>query len=272
MLLGASTLLLASLVLQAPATPRAQALQFIVQTSSQKHHATVVHNELTIAAGSKEPYLSAQGLGDFEARGEISMPEPSRAALLVYTHVDRDWKVSRTTQVVLPPVTKEWQPMNVTCIARHLLVSIAGATVVEKDLDDDDYGPMGFEVESGSLSLRQWRATRRDAYLDSRPLSETDPDAIDQGKLKSHIPRLRREVKPQYTADAMRRHVRGDVELEAIVEPNGSVRKVWLVRSLDPDLDWQAAYAVRQWQFDPGTVDGRAVRCRVSVVMTFTLK
>jgi protein TonB len=103
-------------------------------------------------------------------------------------------------------------------------------------------------------------------------LSETDPDAIDQAQLKRHIPRLRREVKPQYTADAMRRRVQGEVELAAIVETNGSVRKVWLVRSLDADLDWQAAYAVRQWQFDPGTVDGRAVRCRVTVVLDFTLK
>ena len=53
MLLGASTLLLASLVLQAPPTPPAHALQFIVQTSSQKKHTTVVHEIIhTATTGS----------------------------------------------------------------------------------------------------------------------------------------------------------------------------------------------------------------------------
>jgi len=35
---------------------------------------------------------------------------------------------------------------------------------------------------------------------------------------------------------------------------------VWLVRSLDADLDWQAVYPIRHWHFDAGTVDGRPVR------------
>jgi len=276
-LLEASTFVLASLVLQAPdstaVTPPSLVLQFVLDTSSQKKHASVVHNELTIKAGSKQPYLSAQGLGDFEAWGDISMPEAAHASLLLYTHVDSRWKVDRKTAIPLPSLTTEWQPMKIVCVARHLVVSIGGATVVDKDLADDDYGPLGFEVDSGALSLRKWRAARRDAYLGARSLSAAEPDAIDAAKMQeSHTPQLRQEVKPRYTADAMRRHVQGEVELEAIVELDGSVSKVWVARSLDPDLDWEAVYALRRWRFDAGTVDGRAVRCRISVVMDFTLK
>ena len=43
-----------------------------------------------------------------------------------------------------------------------------------------------------------------------------------------------REVKPAYTADAMRAKVQGSVWLECIVMPDGSVGEVKVTRSLDP--------------------------------------
>ena len=69
-----------------------------------------------------------------------------------------------------------------------------------------------------------------------------------------------REVKPQYTSDAMRAKVQGTVLLECVVRPDGSVGDMQVVRSLDPTfgLDQEAIKAAKQWRFAPGTRLGEA--------------
>jgi TonB family protein len=87
-------------------------------------------------------------------------------------------------------------------------------------------------------------------------------------------PRLVREVKPQYTADAMRAKIQGTVLLECVVLPDGSVGKVDVVKSLDPTfgLDAEAIKAARQWRFVPGTRFGEPVAVLVTIELTFTLR
>jgi TonB family protein len=87
-------------------------------------------------------------------------------------------------------------------------------------------------------------------------------------------PTLIREIKPQYTADAMRAKVQGEVELEAVVNPDGSVDRIRITRSLDRTfgLDQKAIEAVRQWRFVPGMLKGQPVPVRVSIVLDFTLR
>ena len=88
------------------------------------------------------------------------------------------------------------------------------------------------------------------------------------------LPRILREVKPSYTADAMRAKVQGVVELEAVVLPDGSVGDVRIVHSLDPvfGLDQEAIKAVKQWRFAPGTRLGQPVAVLVGIELTFTLR
>lgn len=88
------------------------------------------------------------------------------------------------------------------------------------------------------------------------------------------LPRVIREVKPQYTAEAMRAKIQGVVELEAVVLPDGSVGQISISRSLDRTfgLDAKAIEAVRQWRFVPGTRFGNPVAVLVTVELTFTLR
>jgi len=88
------------------------------------------------------------------------------------------------------------------------------------------------------------------------------------------LPRVLREVKPHYTADAMRAKVQGTVWLEAIVMPNGSVGQVKIMKSLDPifGLDEEAVKAVKQWRFVPGTRLGQPVPVIITIELTFTLR
>ena len=81
-----------------------------------------------------------------------------------------------------------------------------------------------------------------------------------------------KEVKPQYTTAAKEAKVQGTVLLECVVETDGSVGEVKVVKALHDDLDEAAVNAARQWQFKPGTKDGKAVRVRVALEMTFSLK
>jgi len=87
-------------------------------------------------------------------------------------------------------------------------------------------------------------------------------------------PAVVREVKPQYTADAMRAKVQGTVLLECVVLPDGSVGRVDVVKSLDSTfgLDQEAVKAARQWRFRPGTRFGEPVAVLVTIELTFTLR
>jgi protein TonB len=88
------------------------------------------------------------------------------------------------------------------------------------------------------------------------------------------LPRVLREVKPQYTSDAMRAKVQGTVLVQCVVKPDGSVGDVQVVRSLDSafGLDLEAIKAARQWRFAPGTRLGEPVPVLVTIELTFTLR
>ena len=85
-------------------------------------------------------------------------------------------------------------------------------------------------------------------------------------------PRLRREVKAEYTDEARRRGVTGDVVLEIVVTRDGSVGDVKVLQSLGLGLDQRAIAAVRQWRFEPARLRGTPVDVVVEVAVEFTLR
>jgi len=88
------------------------------------------------------------------------------------------------------------------------------------------------------------------------------------------LPRLLREVKPQYTADAMRAKIQGTAILDCVVTAEGTVGECQIVRSLDSSfgLDQKAVEAARQWRFVPGKRMGQPVPVLVTIELTFTLR
>lgn len=85
-------------------------------------------------------------------------------------------------------------------------------------------------------------------------------------------PRLLREVKADYTEDARRRGLQGDVVLEIVVRRDGSVGEVTVLQGLGAGLDQRAVAAVRQWRFDPARRRGTPVDVIVEVAVEFTLR
>lgn len=88
------------------------------------------------------------------------------------------------------------------------------------------------------------------------------------------LPRVKKQVKAEYTDEAKAAGIAGTVTLSTVVLADGGVGDVKVVKSLDAvlGLDQQAVKAMKQWTFTPGTKDGKPVAVRVSVEMRFTLK
>jgi protein TonB len=88
------------------------------------------------------------------------------------------------------------------------------------------------------------------------------------------LPTVTKQVGPQYTSEAMANRIEGKVGLSAVVLANGKVGDVKVIRSLDSvyGLDEAAVKAMKQWEFKPGTKDGKPVAVRVEIDMAFTLK
>jgi protein TonB len=81
-------------------------------------------------------------------------------------------------------------------------------------------------------------------------------------------------VLPVYPEPARRAGVKGTVILEAVVQADGSVGEVQVLRSPGAHLgfDEAARRAVRQWHYRPGMQDGRPVAVRFTVVVEFILE
>jgi TonB family protein len=85
-------------------------------------------------------------------------------------------------------------------------------------------------------------------------------------------PRLLREVRADYTDQARRANVAGEVVLEIVVRRDGSVGEVKILRRLGSGLDERAVQAVRQWRFAPARMKGVPVDVIVEVAVEFKLR
>lgn len=85
-------------------------------------------------------------------------------------------------------------------------------------------------------------------------------------------PRLVREVKAQYTEDARRKGVTGNVVLEIVIKSDGSVGDVKVLRGLGYGLEDRAIAAVRTWKFSPARRQGTPVDVIVEVEVEFSLR
>lgn len=89
------------------------------------------------------------------------------------------------------------------------------------------------------------------------------------GQLKE--PALIHRVEPQYPALALARQMEGIVILEAIVDEEGRVESVRVLRS--PGVFDEAALdAVRQWRYSPVLLNGRPEKFILTVVVSFRLQ
>ena len=129
---------------------------------------------------------------------------------------------------------------------------------------------MSFGIDDGGPWFFSQTLPEREA--DPRSVSASPAYTLGTDGLQS--PRLVSEVTPQYTREAMSELIEGEVWLEAVVLPDGTVGNIQVTRSLDMKfgLDVAAVMAAKQWRFEPGTRDGEPVAVKVPIALDFNLK
>jgi serine/threonine-protein kinase len=78
-------------------------------------------------------------------------------------------------------------------------------------------------------------------------------------------------VEAEYTREALAAHLEGAVALEAIIDKDGSVQDVRVVKPAGKGLDESAVRAFRQWRFRPASRNGSPVPSRIQMTFTFHL-
>ena len=88
------------------------------------------------------------------------------------------------------------------------------------------------------------------------------------------MPKLVREVTPNYTVAALRAKIQGIVVVECVVLPDGTIGDVKIIQSLDKvyGLDEEAIKTAKQWRFQPGRRLGEPVPVFVQIELSFTLR
>ena len=77
-------------------------------------------------------------------------------------------------------------------------------------------------------------------------------------------------VNPQYPTAARQERVEGTVVLQAVIDKDGSVKKLTVVSG--PNMLTKAAMdAVRQWRYKPFTLNGESVEADTQINVNFKL-
>jgi zinc D-Ala-D-Ala dipeptidase len=84
-------------------------------------------------------------------------------------------------------------------------------------------------------------------------------------------PKILRRVNPEFTADARHNKIQGTVVMFVVLDVDGKPRDIHVLRSLGHGLDEAAIKAMKQWRFQPGTQDGKAVPVLVTAEVKFHL-
>lgn len=79
-------------------------------------------------------------------------------------------------------------------------------------------------------------------------------------------------VKPRFTEIARHARIEGYVVLQAVIDKEGSVRDLKVLKPLTMGLSEEAVKAVSQWRYRPSTVGGRPVNVLLTVTVNFRLQ
>lgn len=79
-------------------------------------------------------------------------------------------------------------------------------------------------------------------------------------------------VAPEYTETARRIRLEGPVILQTIIDVDGNVLEVKVLKGMSFGLTESAVAAVQQWRFEPATLNGQPVAVYYNLTVNFALK
>lgn len=125
--------------------------------------------------------------------------------------------------------------------------------------------------EQGKIVFRMKPAPARRTGKDL-PASGASPSEIARVWLAADLAesRLIHRVEPRYPPEAQAAHRTGDVVIEVLVNPDGTIGATRALRG-DPLLASAATEAIRNWRYQPYSVKGRPAEFETDVTLRFSL-
>ena len=136
----------------------------------------------------------------------------------------------------------------------------------------DASGSADIEVREGEQIV--WSTVRTFAAI--APITKSEP-MVQTGSKYQRVggdvkaPKVLSRVNPVYPAAAKAEGIYGIVIVEAGINESGVVEDVRVLKPLPGGLDQAAVDAIKQWRFEPGTVDGRPVPVLFNLTINFRL-
>ncbi len=147
---------------------------------------------------------------------------------------------------------------------------------------DIELDPAKMDESTIAVVLEKIFLTRKDdldsLIPDAWRAADFDPAAHETTRVKKDGPSEKENVSapkpihtpdPEYSEEARRKHVNGDVLLWVVIDEKGSVARVRMNRCLGSGLDEQAVQAVSQWKFEPATKDSKPVAVQLNIEVSF---
>lgn len=103
---------------------------------------------------------------------------------------------------------------------------------------------------------------------------DAEPAANEPIRFKAGMtpPEVVARVQPRYSEAARKAGVQGTVRVEAIIDEQGRVTNLRVVKGLPMGLDQAAADAVRQWRFKPALLGTRPIKIFWTLTVNFQLQ
>jgi TonB family protein len=105
---------------------------------------------------------------------------------------------------------------------------------------------------------------------------EAPPPPVEEGPIrvggKIKEPKKLFEIKPIYPEIARKARIEGVVILECTIDKTGNVKDIKVLRGLPMGLTEAAVNAVKQWRYEPSTLNGKPVEVLMTVTVTFRLQ
>jgi TonB family protein len=244
------------------AAPAAAAVQAPAQTSGQNANAAAAPSPGNSPAGSiavSGAYPAAVGGSTRGNNGSNGVANTSLNSAVGKTSQPTPVQAPPQTQAQLQPTTKKPALGQV-----HLAAPTINRDGQQQAASDAAAGiSFGNSESAPSESLGNALAT-----TSNQPAKPAEPLPVG-GDVKAA--KLLSSISPLYPSLAKNQHVSGDVKVDALIDANGRVTTMKIVAG--PTLLHQAAMdALRQWRYQPATLDGKAVPMHLTVTLQFRLQ
>jgi TonB family protein len=107
--------------------------------------------------------------------------------------------------------------------------------------------------------------------LDPEDKAKPAGNALTRLSISEH-PKKVKDVKPVYPEEAVKNRIEGVVIMEAMADEQGKVRNLRIISSPSQLLNSAALAAVKQWEYEPYIVNGKAKPVLFTVTVTFALR